>query len=136
MHLLHSRNSWHYRQGSDPTVNFCLWVLQVDGLYVPPFDEHPDGDGSLRALGLTTDDWQTWFLRVLDPTQREHDVEQLRQLHLAEYLKISNEPDVEHLKRRYQAESLKVSTDPPLPHLPSFTTIRPPGAAASPSKTD
>ena len=120
MHLLHSRNSWHYRQGSDPTVDFCLWVLQVDGLHVPPFDRHPDGDGSLRALGLTEDSWQTWFLRVLDPTPRERDVERLRQLHLAEYLKISNEPDMEHLKRRYQAESLKISTDPPLPPPPEF----------------
>lgn len=121
MHLLHSRHSWHYRQGSDPTVDFCLWVLQVDGLHVPPFDQHPDGDGSLRALGLTANDWQTWFLRVLDPTQRERDVEQLRQLHLAAYLNASNEPDMEHLKRRYQAERLKISTDPPLPPPPEFS---------------
>ncbi|MEO6890099.1 MAG: hypothetical protein ABI456_12160 [Ktedonobacteraceae bacterium] len=120
MHLLHSRNSWRYSQGSEPTVDFCLWVLQVGGLHVPPFDRHPDGDGSLRMLGLTADDWQTWFLRVLDPTQRKRDVEQLRQLHLAEYLKISHEPDVEHLKRRYQAEYLKISTDPPLPPPPEF----------------
>lgn len=120
MRLLHSRNSWYYREGSDPTVDFCLWVLQVDGLQVPPFDQHPGGDGSLRALGLTADDWQTWFLRVLDPTQREHDVEQLRQLHLAEYLKIANIPDMEQLKRRHQAEALKISTDPPLPPAPLF----------------
>lgn len=120
MRLLHSRNSWHYRQGSHPTINFCLWVLQVDGLRVPPFDQHPDGDSSLRALGLTEDSWQAWFLRVLDPTQREHDVEHLRQLHLAEYLKITNEPDLERLKRRHQAESLKISTDPPLPPAPEF----------------
>jgi hypothetical protein len=120
MHLLHSRNSWHYRQGSDPTVDFCLWVLQVDGLYVPPFDQHPGGDGSLRALGLTADDWQTWFLRVLDPAQSKQDVEQLRQLHMAAYLKTTNEPDMEHLQKRYQAEQLKISTDPPLPPPPEF----------------
>jgi hypothetical protein len=120
MHLLHARNSWHYRQGFDPTVDFCLWVLQVDGLHVPPFDQHPDGDGSLRALGMTEDSWQTWFWRALDPTQREHDVEQLRQLYLATYLNISHEPDVEHLKQRYQAERLKISIDPPLPPPPAF----------------
>lgn len=120
MHLLHSRDSWRYRQGSDPTIDFCLWVLQVDGLHVPPFDQHPEGDGSLRSLGLTADDWQTWFLHVLDPTRREQDVEQLRQLHIAEYLKISKEPDMEHLKRRYQAGSLHISTDPPLPPPPEF----------------
>src|SRR5712691_2593664 len=92
MRLLHSRNAWHYRQGSDPAVDFCLWVLQVDGLNVPPFDQHPDGDGSLRALGLTEDSWQTWFSRVLDPVQSKRDVEQLRQVHLAEYLNISTVP--------------------------------------------
>jgi hypothetical protein len=115
MRLLHSRNSWSYSQGSHPTVDFCLWVLEVDGLHVPPFDQHPDGDGSLRALGLTEDSWQTWFLRVLDPVQRKRDEEELRQLHMAEYLKVSGEPDMEHLTRRMQAEQLKISTEPPLP---------------------
>jgi hypothetical protein len=120
MRLLHSRNSWHYSQGSDSTVDFCLWVLQVDGLRVPPFDQHPDGDGSLRALGLTEDAWQNWFLRVLDPVQSKQDREQLRQRHLAEYLKIAGIPDLEHLQQRHQAEQLKVSTEPPLPPPPEF----------------
>lgn len=120
MRLLHSRNSWHYSQGSEPAVDFCLWVLQVDGLQVPPFDHHPEGDGSLRALGLTADDWQTWFLRALDPAQRKRDVEQLRQIHMAEYLKLAQEPDLEHLGRRHQAEFLKISTEPPLPPPPEF----------------
>src|SRR5689334_20983567 len=97
MRLLHSRNSWHYRQGTNSTADFCLWVLEVDGLRVPPFDQHPDGDGSLRALGLTAENWQTWFWRVLDPVQSKHDKDQLRQLHMAEYLKIANIPDMEHL---------------------------------------
>lgn len=119
MQLLHSRNAWYYREGPEPTVDFCLWVLQVDGLRVPPFDQHPDGDGSLRALGLTAADWQTWFLRVLDPAQREQDVEQLQQLLLAEYLRITN-MDRDQLKRRHQADALKISTDPPLPPPPPF----------------
>ena len=118
MRLFHSRDSWQYHQGSDPTVDFCLWVLHLDGLRVPPFDQHPEGDGSLRALGMTEDAWQTWFLRVLDPVQSTQDAEQLQQLHLAEYLKISGEPDLDHLKRRRQAELLKISTDPPLPPPP------------------
>ena len=120
MRLLHSHNSWQYSQGSDPAVDFCLWVLQVDGLRVPPFDQHPDGDGSLRALGLTADAWQSWFLRALDPVQSKRDVEHLQQLHLAEYLKISGEPDLDHLNRRVQAEHLNISTDPPLPAPPEF----------------
>lgn len=120
MRLLHSRNAWGYSQGSNPAVDFCIWVLQVDGLHVPPFDQHPDGDGSLRTLGLTEASWQTWFLRALDPVQSKRDVEQLQQLHLAEYLKISGVSDVEHLKRRSQAQHLKISTDPPLPPPPEF----------------
>ncbi|HEY7415197.1 MAG TPA: hypothetical protein VH593_08400, partial [Ktedonobacteraceae bacterium] len=94
-----SRHSWHYRQGSNPALDFCLWTLEVDGLRVPPFDQHPDGDGSLRALGLTADAWQTWFLRALDPAQSEHDVEELQ---------------------RNQAEQLKSSAGPPLPPPPEF----------------
>ena len=120
MQLLHSRNPWLYQEHPEPTLDFCLWVLQVDGLHVPPFDQHPDGDGSLRSLGLTAPDWQSWFLRVINPEQEERDVEQLRQQALAAYLKISGEPDLEHLRQRYQAEQLKISTDPPLPPPPEF----------------
>jgi len=120
MRLLHSRNSWYYHQGSDPTIDFCIWVLQVDGLQVPPFDRHPAGDGSLREAGLTADNWLTWFLRVLDPEQRKQDEAQLQQLYMAEYLKVANEPDIEHFKRRYQAERRNGSADPPLPPPPTF----------------
>jgi hypothetical protein len=120
VHLLHSRNNWRYSEGSEPTIDFCLWVLQVDGLHVPPFDQHSDGDGSLRARGLTAEDWQSWFLRVMDHEQKKQDIEQLRQLHLANYLKISNEPDLEHLQQRRKAEHFKTSTQPPLPPPPEF----------------
>jgi hypothetical protein len=87
---------------------------------VPPFDQHPDGDGSLRALGLTAEDWQSWFLRALDPAQSEQDRKQIQQQEIAEYLKLSGEPDLEHLERRYRAEQLKISKDPPLPPPPEF----------------
>lgn len=120
MQLLHSRNPWGLRYGPDPTINFCFWVLLLDGLRVPPFDQHPDGDGSLRALGLTEASWQAWLLRVIDPQQQEHDVEQLRQQAIAEYLKVSHLPDVEHLAQQYRAEQLKLSKEPPLPLVPEF----------------
>lgn len=32
-------------------VGFCIWALLVDGLHVPPFEHHADGDGTLRAAG-------------------------------------------------------------------------------------
>jgi hypothetical protein len=118
MHLLYSHHPWSLRYGPDPTINFCCWILLLDGLRVPPFDQHSTGDGSLQELGLTEASWQAWFLRVLDPHQRKQDEEQLRQQWLAEYLKMSGEPDLEHLSRRYQAERLKQSNDPPLPPEP------------------
>jgi hypothetical protein len=120
MQLLHSRNPWSLRYGPDPTINFCFWVLLLDGLRVPPFDQHLDGDGSLRDLGLTEASWQAWFLRVIDPQQRKQDEEQLQQQSLAEYLKMSGEPDLEHLSRRMRAEQLKMSKDPPLPPPPEY----------------
>ena len=120
MQLLYSRNPWSLRYGPDPTINFCFWALLLDGLRVPPFDQHLDGDGALRDLGLTQASWQAWLLRVIDPQQRKQDEEQLRQQGLAAYLKISGEPDLEHLGRRYQAEQLKISIDPPLPSFPEF----------------
>jgi len=120
MYFQYERNPWGYSEGSEPTIDFCLWVLQVDGLQVPPFDQHPDGDGSLRVLGLTAPDWQSWFHRVIDREQRKSDVEQLRQLYLAAYLTATGEPDVEHLQQRILAEQLHSRQDPPLPAPPEF----------------
>lgn len=49
---------------TNPMVDFCVWVLEIDGLKVAPFDQHPDGDGSLRAAGLTAHDWQSWLRQI------------------------------------------------------------------------
>jgi hypothetical protein len=35
-------------------------------LRIPPFDQHSDGDGSLRAAGLTAASWQAWLAALLD----------------------------------------------------------------------
>ncbi|HZU67383.1 MAG TPA: hypothetical protein VFA09_08895 [Ktedonobacteraceae bacterium] len=73
MQLLHSRNSWTYSFGFNMAVDFCVWVLEIDGLHVPPFDHHTGGDGSLQASGLNTEQWQSWFARVINAqeTQRQ-----------------------------------------------------------------
>ncbi|MCC7021606.1 MAG: hypothetical protein IT338_02195 [Thermomicrobiales bacterium] len=55
--------AWSFSLGTDPDVDFCVWVLQRDGLRVPPFDRHPDGDGTLRAAGLPPALWEAWFHR-------------------------------------------------------------------------
>ena len=46
-------------------INFCVWVLQRDGLAVPPFDQHPSGDGSLQAVGLDAQLWLSWFTETV-----------------------------------------------------------------------
>lgn len=60
-----SDNTWHWSSDVTPGVDFCVWVLQADGLRVPPFDRHPAGDGSLQAVGLTPDIWRAWLAGVL-----------------------------------------------------------------------
>lgn len=74
MQLLHSRNAWTFSYGFNMMVDFCLWALETDGLHVPPFDQHADGDGSLRVLGLDGEHWQRWLARVV---QLQHEQDEL-----------------------------------------------------------
>lgn len=46
-------------------VDFCIYVLEVDGLHVPPFDLHSEGNKTLRMRGLTADDWHFWLAEVV-----------------------------------------------------------------------
>src|SRR5947209_2077699 len=50
---------------SDRWIDFCIWVLEVDGLQVPPFDRHGAGGGSLRALGLDGAGGGAWLQTVV-----------------------------------------------------------------------
>jgi hypothetical protein len=72
MHLLHSKDTWGFSEDFSREIDFCVWVLEVDGLHIPPFDQHPDGDGSLRALGLDGENWQSWMVRVADLQYQQH----------------------------------------------------------------
>jgi hypothetical protein len=58
-------NAWTVSLGPDMFLDFCVWVLECDGLRASPFEHHPDGDGSLRAAGLTAEAWRAWFDRVV-----------------------------------------------------------------------
>ena len=60
-----NERGWSIRIGHDTDVDFCLWVLERDGLRVPPFDHHPDGDGTLRAAGLDAASWRRWIAQVV-----------------------------------------------------------------------
>jgi hypothetical protein len=44
-------------KGFDRPCDFALWILQTDGLHVPPFDRHPEGNGKLQRLGMTAQQW-------------------------------------------------------------------------------
>lgn len=59
-----SSDSWTVGVGFDMDLDFCVWLLERDGLRVPPFDQHPDGTGELRALGMNAENWSAWFHAV------------------------------------------------------------------------
>lgn len=58
-------NFWFYETTFNEHIDFCVWVLQVDGLSVPPFSHHPDGDRTLQNHGLNAESWQAWLARVV-----------------------------------------------------------------------
>jgi hypothetical protein len=64
--------------GFNDAIDFCLWILEVDGLQVSPFHLHnPHGTKELRSDGLTSESWQTWFECVTclqDPNLRRTDL--------------------------------------------------------------
>jgi hypothetical protein len=63
--LKESETYWFFEKTFNGYVNFCVWVLQVDGLSVPPFNSHLDGDSVLRKRGLDAESWHTWLARVV-----------------------------------------------------------------------
>lgn len=46
-------------------VDFCVWVLEIDGLQVPPFSRHSDGNGMLRARGMDSESWRAWIEKTV-----------------------------------------------------------------------
>jgi hypothetical protein len=59
------KESWFWSIESNDRVAFCVWALRLDGLHVAPFDRHPNGNGMLRALGLTGESWHAWLTDVV-----------------------------------------------------------------------
>lgn len=56
---------WRVHFGFNVMVDFCLWVLQTDGLRLAPFDRHPEGPGLLRALGVDPETWREWLHAIV-----------------------------------------------------------------------
>ncbi len=57
--------TWVFSHGYDRCIDFFVWVLEVDGLQVPPFERHPEGDRSLRSRGMTAQSWQSWLTKTV-----------------------------------------------------------------------
>lgn len=56
---------WDLSQGSNRKVDFCIWVLQVDGLQFHPFTRHASGNRIFQELGLDVQTWTTWVRNVV-----------------------------------------------------------------------
>lgn len=56
---------WYWTETQSLGIAFASWVLQQDGLRVPPFDVHAAGDGHLQSLGLNQANWRAWIGAVV-----------------------------------------------------------------------
>jgi hypothetical protein len=53
------------RESYELKVDFCLWVLQLDGMQVPPFNHHSGGNRVLRDAGVNAQDWSEWLRKIV-----------------------------------------------------------------------
>ncbi len=65
MFLRGSMDRWSWEEDAFSPVAFCVEALVVDGLNVPPFDRHAEGNGRLRAVGLDALIWRDWLTSLL-----------------------------------------------------------------------
>ena len=72
MFSLGTENPWFCSADTDRDVDFCIWVLEADGLHVPPFEYHSGGDGSLRAAGLDAESWRSWVEEMIRLKDQHH----------------------------------------------------------------
>jgi hypothetical protein len=61
-----SRDAWTWGEDTFPPIDFAVQALVRDGMSVPPFDSHADGDGTLTAGGLTPEAWLAWVYALID----------------------------------------------------------------------
>lgn len=72
MFRLGTENPWFCSAATDRDVDFCIWVLEADGLRVPPFEYHTGGDGNLRAAGLDRESWRSWVEGMIRLKDQHH----------------------------------------------------------------
>lgn len=61
-----SMEAWTWGEDAFPPIDFAVQALLRDGMAVPPFHSHADGDGILRAGGLTPEAWRAWVSALID----------------------------------------------------------------------
>lgn len=66
MFLRGSVDRWAWYEDVFPPLDFCVYALIRDGLQVAPFDQHADGDGMPRELGLDADVWRHWIVAMIE----------------------------------------------------------------------
>jgi hypothetical protein len=49
---------------SSSWVDFCVWILRIDGLQFPPFTSHKSGNRCLRNLGFDEEQWKKWVHKI------------------------------------------------------------------------
>lgn len=57
--------AWYWSERTSSRVAYCVWILTVDGLKVPPFERHPEGDAALQGEGLDARTWSDWLAQVV-----------------------------------------------------------------------
>src|SRR5579884_2765472 len=65
-----SSDQWGFSLGDPMGINFAVWVLEVDGMTVGPFNRHGEGNGELRALGQDQTGWKAWVAAMVGPYRR------------------------------------------------------------------
>lgn len=70
MFQIGSNARWYWSEDACPPLDFCVRALRRDGLRVEPFDQHPDGDRSLREHGLDAAAWRAWVGAVVEAQGR------------------------------------------------------------------
>lgn len=60
-----SSERYQLNHGFSKRVDFCIWVLEIDGLQIPPFNFHSDGNGLLRSQGMDGESWQSWVKNIV-----------------------------------------------------------------------
>lgn len=60
--------------GTSIDLDFAFWLLQWDGLQVPPFDRHAGGSGDFRRSGGDGVDWISWVYAIVRTQKERHRV--------------------------------------------------------------